>query len=185
MKITLTPEVAKVARQKTHLSQDKVATDLGINRAYLSLFESGKYLFDECLLSSLRAYYEEKGYVFDSIQDIGDHAKAELPFHQKARVKDGFEIPSEIDEIEAERLLAAYKENRNKIISLCQQHPKEILFWIDEDDLENRKREVFTLMARNYALIEQLRGRRVTLPGDQAVMSTKRTIGEYVSDLLS
>src|SRR3569833_4745641 len=86
MKITLTPEVAIGARQKTLLSQDKVATDLGINRAYLSLFESGKYLFDECLLSSLRAYYEEKGYVFDSIQDIGDNSKAEHPYHQKNTV---------------------------------------------------------------------------------------------------
>lgn len=69
MEMILTPETAKAARQKINLSQGKVAADLGINRAYLSHFESGKHLFDTSVLLSLRRYYEKNGLVLESIHD--------------------------------------------------------------------------------------------------------------------
>lgn len=173
MEIILTPEMAKAARQKSNLSQGEVAASLGINRTYLSLFESGKYLFDESVLSSLRDYYEEIGYVFESIHD--HQPKSESPLHN-----------AQIDEAKAELLLTAYEDNRNKIISLCQQHPKEILFWVDEDDLEGRIKGILLLMAKNYALIEQLRGHQAISPNGEATKNNQRqTIAGYVSDLLS
>jgi transcriptional regulator with XRE-family HTH domain len=51
---------AKQARASIKRSQGKVASELGLNRTYLSLFEGGKYLFDDGTLQRLRAYYEER-----------------------------------------------------------------------------------------------------------------------------
>lgn len=187
MEMILTPDTARAARQKINLSQGKVAADLGINRAYLSLFESGKYLFDESLLSSLRHYYEEHGHAFNDVADAADdETKTELPFLNACLSKNDFRISSRVDETEAKTLLAAYTDNRNKIISLCQKAPKEVLFWIDEEDLEDRKKEVLMLMARNYVLTEQLRGHQAIPPSSETTKNNKkRTIGEYVSELLT
>src|SRR3569833_4456852 len=128
METILTPETAKAARQKTNLSQSKVAAELGINRAYPSLFESGKYLFEESVLSSLRCYYEENGYVFENVRNADVYAEPKFALVQ---VKEKFDIPNWMDETEDEELLATYTENRKKIISLCLKHPKEIEFWVD------------------------------------------------------
>src|SRR3569623_842624 len=110
MEIILTPEMAKAARQKSNLSQGDVAASLGINRTNLSLFESGKNLFDESVLSSLREYNEEIGYVFESIHE--NQPKSESHLNN-----------SLIDEVKADLLLTAFVDIRNKIISLCKLQP--------------------------------------------------------------
>jgi transcriptional regulator with XRE-family HTH domain len=61
MEPVLTAQKAKSARNAAQLSQGKVATDLGINRSYLSLFESGKYVLDDNTLAQLRDYYQDHG----------------------------------------------------------------------------------------------------------------------------
>ena len=107
MAAILTSIQAKAARHATKLFQGKVATDLGINRAYLTLFESGKYLFNDSALSSLRNYYEEHGYEFNrDFEDMNGQLKSDPSPHNPFRVKDGFEIPSSMDESEVEELLA-------------------------------------------------------------------------------
>ncbi|MDQ3187084.1 MAG: helix-turn-helix domain-containing protein [Pseudomonadota bacterium] len=60
MSIQLTPQQAKAAGGNAQLSQGRVASNIGINRSYLSQFEPGKYLLDDATLIRLRDYYSKK-----------------------------------------------------------------------------------------------------------------------------
>ena len=75
MEQVMTAQQAKSARSAAHFSQGKVATDLGINRSYLSLFESGKYVLDDSTLTQLRDYYQDHGVNLDGAPSASDNAK--------------------------------------------------------------------------------------------------------------
>jgi len=187
MNSILTPEQAKAARRETDLSQGKVARDLAINRTYLSLFEGGKYLFNHSALSSLRNYYEEHGYDFTGARhNVECNSQHQSTHHNVAKVECGFHIPSNIDEVEVEKLLTEYASNRDRITEICRLYPKDFLFWVDDEDLEERKNEILLLMSKNYALIEKTHGHFTTLLGTEDSFTKKRrTIGDYIADLFS
>src|SRR5713101_519161 len=103
----LTAQQAKHARSAAQLSQGKVATDLGINRSYLSLFESGKYVLDDNTLAQLRDYYEDHGISLDGAPGAPRNAKT-IPastVSESARLRDGFLLPEATDDDEADALL--------------------------------------------------------------------------------
>jgi transcriptional regulator with XRE-family HTH domain len=184
MKTILTAEQAKAARSTTRLSQGKVAADLEINRAYLSLFESGKYVFKDSVLTQLRSYYEEHGYDFGDAGAPEQTASRSQASHVEAvRIMDGFQVPSAMSEEEAEALLAEYSENSAMIQTSCAEKPEDFLFFgVDEDDLHERQYQVLMLMARNFTLIEQLHGRETVLPTLEAEKKKpKKTVGDYLS----
>ena len=60
----MTPHEAKTAREALALSQSRVATEIGINRTYVSLFEAGRYILDDASISKLQSLYEAHGYDF-------------------------------------------------------------------------------------------------------------------------
>ncbi len=119
----LTAQQAKSARNAAHLSQGKVATDLGINRSYLSLFESEKYVLDDSTLTQLRDYYQDHGVNLDGAPGAPGNAKA-IPASSASdgsRFRDGFLLPDATDDDEADALLTEYAENREKISALCAE----------------------------------------------------------------
>lgn len=188
METVLTAEQAKAARDALHLSQGKVASEVGINRTYLSLFEGGKYVFDDNTLSALRSYYEQQDYDFDSDTDGADmKARISKPRPSSARavrVKDGFVVPGLMAEEDVEPLLAEYQTNRQKIMQLCGEAPESGFFSaVDSDDLEKRLQIVLGLMARNYTLIEQLHGH---IPFGSSLENgegeRKKTVGGYLAE---
>src|SRR3989344_2943495 len=156
MEAILTAEQAKEARSKTRLSQGKVAADLGINRTYLSLFESGKYVLEDSVLESLRSYYQEHGYDFGGEEPAdGRVAARQAPqVRGTVRVMDGFQVVAAMPDEEAETLLSEYVEKRVKIKELCAQEPEEDSFAffsdVDEEDLRERQQQILMLMARNF-----------------------------------
>lgn len=190
MKAILTAEQAKEARNKTHISQGKVAADLGINRTYLSLFEGGKYVLEDSVLKELRGYYEQHGYDFDAAEAPEQPAPSTRQHHASVRVMDGFQVIGAMTEEEAEALLAEHLQNRVKISELCAQKPKEgdFAFFsaVDEKDLQARQHQVLLLMARNFTLVEQLHGRETVLPCHESEKETpKETVGEHLSSLFA
>jgi transcriptional regulator with XRE-family HTH domain len=160
----LTAQQAKSARTAAQLSQGKVATDLGINRSYLSLFESGKYVLDDNTLTQLRDYYQDHGVNLDGAPGAPSTAKT-IPASTAsdgARLRDGFLLPEAIDEDEADALLTEYAEYREKISALCAEDLTKgffyPLFGVDGDEAAECVNKVLTLMARNFSIIEQLQG---------------------------
>src|SRR5258708_33151680 len=114
MEQVLTAQQAKSARTAAHFSQGKVATDLGINRSYLSLFESGKYVLDDNTLTQLREYYQDHGVSLAGAPGAPSTTKT-IPASiasEGARLRDGFLLPEAPDEDEAHPLLTEYAEKR-------------------------------------------------------------------------
>ena len=191
MEAILTAEQAKEARSKTHLSQGKVAADLGINRTYLSLFEGGKYVLEDSVLKSLRSYYQEHGYDFEGADAPAARVERQAPQARgSVRVMDGFQVVAAMPDDEAEILLAEYVQNQVKINELCAQKPEEdswVFFSeVDEADLRERQQQILMLMARNFTLIEQLHGRETVLPCLESEKGRpKETVGDYLSGIFA
>ncbi len=183
----LTAQQAKSARNAAHFSQGKVATDLGINRSYLSLFESGKYVLDDNTLTQLRDYYQDHGVNLDGAPGAPNNART-VPAStasEGARLRDGFLLPEAMDDDEADALLTEYAENRENISALCAEDLTKgffvTLFGVDGDEAAERVNKVLTLMARNFAIIEQLQGHNTVLPIRADAKREKRTTGDFVS----
>jgi len=201
-RVILTNSQARIAREKLGLSQGKVAVTLGLNRAYLSLFETGKYVLPDSELTKLREYYSASGFSFDETepsnernfkQEELDSGREQQTIH--VRVVDGFVIPANIEVEEAERILSDYAENAKTIRTLCgydirEHHTSQpFLFWegeLDEAEVEKRIKAVLVLMAKNYALIEMLHGHEVcsSQPDQPQSNSNLRTTGDFVGAML-
>ena len=173
--VIITSDQARDARTKLGISQGKVAASAGLNRAYLSLFENGKFLLSDPDRQKLRSYYTDMGIEFDDrdksdFEDFDESGSAADQVEQRGgvRVMDGFAIPSAADTEEIDSLLAEYATNREMISNLCQydirkHHSKESFLFlgdpeIDAAEVEKRTKEVLVLMARNYSLVERLQG---------------------------
>jgi transcriptional regulator with XRE-family HTH domain len=189
MEPVLTAQQAKRARNAARFSQGKVAADLGINRSYLSLFESGKYVLDDNTLTQLRDYYQDHGVNLDGTPSVLGNAKTKpaSTASEAPRLRDGFLLPDAImDDDEADALLTEYAENREKISALCAEDLTKgffsSLFGVDGDEAAGRVNKALTLMARNFAIIEQLQGHdTVCLPTPADAKREKRTTGDFVS----
>ncbi len=186
MTTLFTPQQAKTARAAAQLSQGRVASDLGINRSYLSQFESGKLLLDDATLNRLRVYYLKYG------ARLEPAAHAPLPQFEDdseegngVRLRDGFLLPPEADENQVDALLNEYAENRRRIADMCSidlSNSGFLGFGVDEDKGNKRAEEVLGLMARNYAIIEELQGHEIIyFNSQQAITGEKKKVRDFVA----
>lgn len=171
--LILTADQAKEARTTLNLSQGKVATDLGINRSYLSQFESGRRILDNSTLSKLREYYEDEGYDFwpepNQSTERAGRAMSQGSEGAPIRVLDGFVVPPAFPDAEADEILNEYANNKAKIVELCGKAVPLLTFFDDYDE------QALRYMARQYLLIEQLHGNNDVLTCDGE--DGKRTVG--------
>ena len=146
MGIQFTPQQAKTARVTAQLSQGRVASDAGINRSYLSQFESGKYLFDDATLVRLRDYYLKHGGRFESvIHPASAQSKGDGEESKTLRLRDGFLLPPEAEEDHVDGLLNEYSENRRRIVDSCNINLSNsgfLGFGVDEENGNKRADEV-------------------------------------------
>src|SRR5690349_16058936 len=98
MSTQFTAQQAKTARANAQLSQGRVASDLGINRSYLSQFESGKLLFDDTTLFRLRDYYSEHGAQLEYLANESSERFGDDKGKTRLRLRDGFLLPPEVDD---------------------------------------------------------------------------------------
>jgi len=193
MSIILTAQQAKQAREAVRLSQGKISSVLGINRTYLSLFESGKYIFDDQALEDLRKYYEGLGYDFqdeglDGGIDVINYPLPAPPDNiSNQSVSDGVEASSELPVQGHTELLTEYEANRQAINDLASQEVGGGLFsdWFEEPG-EEEKLRLITLMARNYSIHEEMKGHHTIRPCDPEMLDNKMdTVGEMVGAMFS
>lgn len=185
MKTQFTSQQAKNARTAAQLSQGRVASEVGINRSYLSQFECGKYLLDDAALSRLFDYYSKRGVKLESlgcvlsVQGEDDSEERYLP-----RLRDGFQLPQEADEERVDLLLDEYSENRHRISNMSKidlSNSGFLGFGIDEDKANKKTDEVINIMARNYAIIEELQGHDLTFSSSRRfAQDEKKTVRDYV-----
>ena len=172
MQNRFTPEACKAARTTAALSQARVAADLGINRTYLSQFESGKYRLDDTTLTKLHDYFADK---------------TELLTQESAHTQISTEISAEATD-DTTTINQELEELRSSIASLCAYDLDSSRFlglWIDDEDAEKRTNEVLLLMARAYLLQEEIRGNNFLKIRAKITSEEKTLVSRYVRDKLT
>ena len=186
MNIQFTPQKAKTARAAAQLSQGRVASDVGINRSYLSQFESGKLLLDDATLTRLRDYYSKHGAKLKPVVDEPPiQFDNDTEEENKPRLRDGFLLPQKLDEDHADALLNEYAENRHRINDMCNldlSNSGFLGFGVDEDKGNKQADNVISLMARNYVIVEELQGHEIfNFNTNQLASVEKKTVGYFVT----
>jgi len=175
MNAILTSKQAKRARIELGISQANIAKELDIQRSYLSQFENGKFILPDKDLDALKSHYETAGYNFDattptSTQEPANTNTDDAECH--TRIMDGFVVPDYLEPDQVENLLFEYEENIQKINQLCiydirENHTEEPFFgepFVRDDAHKQFTREALILMARNFNIVEELRGHDSCLP---------------------
>ena len=154
----LTPTLAKEARNGIGLSQAKVARELNIGRTKLALFEVEKYLLDDACLTTLKQFYEQKGYCFDAFNPTVESAitNVQLAEPPSSQVIDGYVVSTQLSDDEAQELIVDIHTNELRIDSLAIEHPK-VGFWDGVPDKDSMN-ELLKLCAQSYLYIRTLQG---------------------------
>lgn len=166
----ITPAQSREARRELGLSQADVAGAIGVNRVYLSEFESGNLVrLTKVQLRKLRAFYEAK------IEEARDNGEAiEITFGEaepevlaiRAETVSAkqctFPIGKEVSEEVVSATLATIGEIDKKLVSLLNTVAarEQALFGQGEFTEETLAafREAFSLLACNYLLIRSVGG---------------------------
>ena len=184
---TLTPDLAVEARQQLKLSQAKAAKESGINRAYLSQFESSKRVLDDSQLERLANFYTSQGW--NPPTEAAESTYEQLLNSDKhdLTIIDGFVIAPEAFDVGAETLLDEYYELDEEIRELKSKEVKRGLFGgLDEYETRDQCMRPLALMARQCEIKQILQGQLDTnsLEADKDDTSTIHTIGDYMEVLL-
>lgn len=166
----ITPTQSREARRELGLSQADAASAVGLNRAYLSDYESGNLnRFTKSQLRKLRSHYEEK---IAAARDAGDEIEITFgdaePEVLAIRVEAvsaqqcTFPIGKEVSEEVISATLATISNIDKKLVSLLSTAAKreEAFFSPGEFNEETLAafRESFSLLACNYLLIRSIGG---------------------------
>ncbi|BFM16334.1 hypothetical protein R50073_25170 [Maricurvus nonylphenolicus] len=184
----MTPDMASEARQSLNLSQAKAAKETGINRAYLSQFESGKRVLEDNLLETLSTYYVSQGW-----QPTPEQAKA--PVEQlinndkhSLNIADGFVVSSEATaEFILEELLDEYYENSDEIASLQETELERGFFGgLDSDSAMRQSMRALLLMARQFQIKQILHGHHEPHEREVNIEETSSiiTVGDFIEAMI-
>ena len=179
-----TPTILKQAREKLGLSQASVSRETGINRSYLSRFESGVQLLSDANLQALQDHYATTGFDFSSAADttddeqqLNDYGNPEV-LRESVTILDGFQIPEDLLAVDAEELLTELERNEEYIRSQLITTPKIGLFGVDQDDLIHKLMLIGLHGLRCYSIVQELQGKEQVfskLNGDTEIdLSIKR-----------
>jgi transcriptional regulator with XRE-family HTH domain len=155
-----TPEILKKARENLGLSQTSVSRETGLNRTYLSRFESGVQILPDDNLQALQDHYATMGFDFSEVaeEEPNQHGNPTVA-REGVTIMDGFLIPDEIDPITVEELLSELKQHEDFIESELSAIPKSGLFGTDETNLRRRLRLIGLRGLRCYSIVQALKGR--------------------------
>lgn len=179
--ILLTPDGSKKARSGLNMSQAKAASGAGINRAYLSQFESGTRILDDKSADKLHSFYVTSGWEEEQVEVIEPQASINIG---EIKIQDGFVIPNQTDDEQLKRLLEQYQDNLHEI---QQEGDKAAHFGflggLNEERTSEMSQRLITLMARNFSIVTQLHGQDVLVPAKISEKKIK-TIGHYIQNFL-
>ncbi len=163
----ITPEQSKAARSSLGLSQRFIATETGINRSHLALFEVGKYNLEAFRQLALLHCYERLGYRIaadqapaPAVMAKAERAKPVAPkLPQAPRIIDDLLILCNPAQGNIDGVTKEIKGNDHLIGQLAVA-PVELSWW-DNEPVTKECDDIIRLMARNYLLIRGLQGRAV------------------------
>lgn len=170
MQTIITPAQSREARRELGFSQADAASAVGINRAYLSDFESGNLIrLTKSQLRKLRSHYEDKiaeaKQAGDEIEiTFGEVEQETLPIRieQVASSQCVFPIGKGVSDEVVASVIATISSVDKKLSSLLTTVAARESAFLGTDELSEETlaafREAFSLLACNYLLIRTVGG---------------------------
>lgn len=170
----ITPDQSRQARRELGLSQATVADATGLNRQYISEFESGyTNRLTNSHLRKLRAFYEAK---IEEAREAGDEIivtfgtdsepeseDARAPAIETVKAKRFFfPVDDEVADEVLAKTVAAIRTNDQKLTKLLSMvaERKSAMFGDGDytDEVQQAFRDAFSLLSANYLLIRAVGG---------------------------
>lgn len=178
MKVILDPKVSISARENIGVSQSAVSRDTGINRVYISQFESGKRILEDRDKQALLDYYHELGWPENS----GAGETLEDP-NNMFSVKDGLIVPKTLTNDEIEDLLSELYATRESAQKMEQDSiPRGFFGGVDQDKALSNSLTILLHYMKIQRLQAKLQGRSEHLEPIQTL--DKAQINRDYLDLL-
>ena len=182
----LTSSQAVAARTALNLSQSKVAKDTGLNRTYLSQFESGSRILEDRWQSILHDYYQGAGWVPSAHAASSEQAPAPSNSASCLKIRDGFLISGALQDAEVESLLSDYYDNQVEIEAIsASEAPKGMFNAVREDRARVPVSKLFALTCQQDTILRRLRGHNVAVEPNTMDRRTIETIGQYAGSLVT
>lgn len=176
----LTPNQSIEAREQLSMSQSKAASAVGINRAYLSEFESSKRVLEDHAMDKLTRFYKEQGWKPDVNVPVAQSLNSNK--HGLTLV-DGMVMGAHVPKNVQEQLLAEMYELETEIEKLMERPVERFLFGgLDEKDCVSHSIRPLMLMCRQNEIKKILQG-RIDGPYSEANESDLKsinTIGDFI-----
>lgn len=184
----LIPSEAIEARETLNLSQALVARETGMNRSYLSQFESGRRILEDRWQRKLRDHYVSMGWEQNRRQADSESPVGPAPC-PGITIRDGFVIAETAAEDDLDGLLDEYHECTRLTDELGQAKLKRGFFDdLDEEGALAQAKQYFVLTARLHAIVRELHGQLESGQRENhrpAEFSKVATVGEYVNYLIA
>lgn len=162
MDTILTGQQSGEARTALNLTQRKAASEAGLDRNKLSLFERQQLFPDNKFKQALRDFYESEGMEFDDEPEEIEKEKiapsvvrASTPDHYQL---DGYVVVKSLLVDEAGSLTEQIDIINERIDELLEKPIKRDMFGRSSRECDGCQEELKALMARAYCLVRQLHG---------------------------
>ncbi len=184
---TITGVQSSEARRILGLSQAAVARETGVNRAYISQFESGKMVLKDAPVQALAAFYVSAGWMPED-SDAEPQRDATGLVASPHRVVDGYVVaPSDVPYAE-EALFGVLHRCSEQIESeLDRVLPRDFFGGLDEDRALQAAAPALALAFVRDRIIGILHGTWMPEPSgaDMEDLDSIETVGDFINALLA
>jgi transcriptional regulator with XRE-family HTH domain len=126
----ITPGELKALRMLKGVSQAALANATGIQRSYISQFETGKYLMTDAEIQVIADHLETLTDVNDHVGRVGPDSLLE------ARIVDGLLVPGAMEGEALEAQIEAWKVAQKELLVACNVNMPRGVFWgVDSAEL--------------------------------------------------
>jgi transcriptional regulator with XRE-family HTH domain len=180
MQLILNPHESISARNSLDISQSAVSRDTGINRVYISQFESGKRILEDSQLNALRDNYIELGWIPPEPNSESQPKTKSYP----VKIRDGVVVLNYYSDEKIEEILSEIYAIKSDLQNSEQQEiPRGYFGNIDQDKALRRCIWILLHYMKLYQLQESLQGKKAKNKSEIEI-SQVETNADYVQIIM-
>jgi transcriptional regulator with XRE-family HTH domain len=152
----ITPVALKALRTLKGVSQAALAREVGLQRSYISQFETGKYLMTDAEIDAVTDY-------LSSLNDVNEKVPQESPEALwEARVVDGLLVPGGLSGDKLEALIEALRDAQDELVIASNINaPRGFFGGVDQAELDRLRSRAGIIALKVVHLMSAIQGREL------------------------
>ena len=178
MDIILNPKDSILARESLGVSQAAVSRDTGINRVYISQFESGKRILEDTDQCALRDHYQDLGW--DPTKSEKEKNKTGNSDSLPIRIRDGVVVLNDLTDDYIEETLAEIYSTKAIVQNAEKEEvPRGFFNGIDQEKAVRKAIWILLHYMKIHQLQSSLQGRKPQKT-DEITAEKVETTSDYI-----